>query len=240
MKISSKLGLAFILGLLIAFLFVGIKKGRLGDGGHDTIEIYGKTLASTSDLISDRSEEFESMKSLDKSDYEPKSLLYIQVHCTASPGELTKEWLHWFFRNERGWIKDGYNYVVHRDGKISSLNPINFDAFVSYDEISYGVRGRNAQSVHIAWTGGVDKYGKPVDNRTVQQSASLAFLISEMYSIAPGLEVLGHKDNPGVKKACPSFDVQKEMIHIIDFNIARDAYLGDFSENVDMGSVLTF
>lgn len=71
-----------------------------------------------------------------------------------------------------------------------------------------GVKGHNHDSVHISYIGGIDKAGKPKDTRTPEQIASMIALIKMLKEIYPDADVLGHRDFPGVKKACPSFDVK--------------------------------
>lgn len=140
-----------------------------------------------------------------------KRLKYLNIHCTASKGELSKEWLLNFFKNERGWSKPGYNLVVHMDGSIDTLVPFNSDGYVSYDEISYGVRGRNSESINVAYTGGVDASMNPKDTRTNAQKHSLAYVVAKLRCQNPDIIVMGHRNHKGVAKACPSFDVQKEF-----------------------------
>jgi len=50
---------------------------------------------------------------------------------------------------------------------------------------------------------------KPMDTRTPAQRASLRKLVSELQQRFPGATVHGH--NEFAAKACPSFDVQKEL-----------------------------
>lgn len=71
-----------------------------------------------------------------------------------------------------------------------------------------GVKGHNKDSVHISYIGGIDKQGKPKDTRTPEQITSMIALIKMLKEIYPDADVLGHRDFPGVKKACPSFDVK--------------------------------
>ena len=56
--------------------------------------------------------------------------------------------------------------------------------------------------------------GKPVDNRTPQQKATMERLVRELKLKFPSARILGHRDFPGVKKACPSFDVSSWLKEI--------------------------
>jgi N-acetylmuramoyl-L-alanine amidase len=91
--------------------------------------------------------------------------------------------------------------MIEADGKIHNIHPV--------DKPSNGVAGHNARSIHIAYIGGIDKAGKPLDTRTPRQIVSLLALIAEFRELYPAAEVLGHRDFPKVAKACPSFDVRQ-------------------------------
>ena len=56
--------------------------------------------------------------------------------------------------------------------------------------------------------GGVSETGEPEDNFTEEQYASLIYTKAWMDRVWPNAEWLGHRDFPGVKKACPCFDVK--------------------------------
>jgi len=54
--------------------------------------------------------------------------------------------------------------------------------------------------------GGIDdKTWKPADNFTPAQWKSLRSLVAKLTKMYPTAKVLGHRDFPGVQKACPSF-----------------------------------
>lgn len=54
----------------------------------------------------------------------------------------------------------------------------------------------------------MDAQGKPIDNRTPEQITTMVTLIRTMLARYPNARLLGHRDFPGVRKACPSFDVR--------------------------------
>ena len=85
-----------------------------------------------------------------------------------------------------------------------------------------GARGYNATSVHVAWVGGVDDAGRPVDNRTPAQRAALRLVVARLAKSFPDADIVGHRDlSPDLNgngivdpwervKECPCFDVRSE------------------------------
>ncbi len=99
------------------------------------------------------------------------------------------------------WKVPGYHRIIQANGSVVSLHPLTSP--------TNGVAGHNANSIHISYFGGVDISGNPVDNRTPAQRASMLSLVKELKAMFPNARILGHRDFPNVKKACPSFDVSK-------------------------------
>lgn len=130
----------------------------------------------------------------------------IFVHCTAGSRKATVNDLVTEFRR-KGWKNPGYHYVVTADGVIHQL--------LDESKVSNGVKGYNATSVNVAYTGGVDGSMKPVDNRTEAQKASLIKILRLLRGRYPGAVIMGHRDIWGSdprkwQKACPCFDAKKE------------------------------
>jgi N-acetyl-anhydromuramyl-L-alanine amidase AmpD len=69
------------------------------------------------------------------------------------------------------------------------------------------VRGHNHNSIGICLVGGVDANQKPDNNFTQEQFDSLEDVLMKLVSTYDIHTVMGHRDFPGVSKACPSFDV---------------------------------
>jgi N-acetylmuramoyl-L-alanine amidase len=77
-------------------------------------------------------------------------------------------------------------------------------------QVGAHVRGHNATSIGICYVGGLDRTTwQPKDTRTEEQKRSMRTLIVALKGVFPDAEVLGHRDFPNVKKACPSFDVRQ-------------------------------
>ncbi|MEW6470619.1 MAG: N-acetylmuramoyl-L-alanine amidase [Bacteroidota bacterium] len=129
-----------------------------------------------------------------------RTINYIVVHCTATPPTTTVESIKKYWKDVRKWgDTPGYHYLILRDGEIRQL--------LDESKMSYGAYGHNKECIHISYIGGIDKDGKPVDNRTTAQKNAMFDKIVELSEKYPKAKILGHRDFPGVKKACPSFDV---------------------------------
>lgn len=137
----------------------------------------------------------------------------IFIHCTASPQTATVQDILGEFR-AKGWKYPGYHYVIAPDGQITCLLDENL--------VSNGVQGYNQTSVNIAYIGGIDRFGKSVDNRTQAQKDKLVWLLKELRKRYPKAEILGHRDispdtnNNGIVdpweriKDCPCFNAKEE------------------------------
>nr|WP_314698278.1 N-acetylmuramoyl-L-alanine amidase [uncultured Prevotella sp.] len=138
---------------------------------------------------------------------------YIAVHCTASHQSQTIEGLKQEFKR-KGWVNPGYHYVVSSDGKITQL--------LDEDKVSNGVKGFNSVSINVAYIGGIDTNGKPIDNRTDAQKASLRSLLRMLHKKYPTAFIQGHRDfSPDLNKdgkitpnewmkSCPCFNAKEE------------------------------
>ena len=66
-------------------------------------------------------------------------------------------------------------------------------------------------SIGICYEGGLNEMGQFDDTRTVAQKRSMAKLIRDLKAHFPKARILGHRDLPGVHKACPNYDVAKDQ-----------------------------
>lgn len=146
-----------------------------------------------------------------------REIKYIVLHCTGGNQNTTIASLENSWKR-LGWKNKGYHFVVLASGAVQNITPV--------DQIANGVAGYNRHSIHISYMGGIDKAGKPIDNRTVEQRNSLRKLVKEMKTKFPLAKVCGHrdfspdKDKDGVIesfewiKVCPCFDAGKEYAGI--------------------------
>lgn len=129
----------------------------------------------------------------------PPAPKYLTIHCTATPegrdvkADTVKQW------DVDKFGQASYHIVVELDGKyVRHLRDTDRGAHVA---------NHNTGNIGIAYVGGVDKDMKPKDTRTIAQKQTLRTLVRTFQSKYPGISVKGHRDWPGVTKACPSFDV---------------------------------
>lgn len=142
-----------------------------------------------------------------------RNIKYIVVHCTAGSQRTTIDGLRLEFKR-KGWKNPGYHYVVEPDGKIHQL--------LDDEGVSNGVKGFNSVSINVAYIGGIDLAGKPVDNRTREQKWSMRNLLRLLKGRYPNAVIKGHRDfSPDLNrngkvdrcewiKACPCFDAMEE------------------------------
>jgi N-acetylmuramoyl-L-alanine amidase len=143
-----------------------------------------------------------------------REVKYIVIHCTATQPETKIEAIQKYWREVKGW-KDvpGYHYIIKGNGEVVKL--------LEETKNSYGVYAHNNECISISYIGGIDKTGKPKDTRTRAQENAMFDKIVELTEKYPKANVVGHRDFPGVNKACPSFDVKTWLSNYNpDFDLA--------------------
>lgn len=141
---------------------------------------------------------------------------YLVLHCTATPEGRevsSKEIRHWHTdpvkKGGRGWKQVGYTDLFHLDGTVERLVKNNEDAEVDPWEVTNGAAGYNSVSRHVVYAGGLAKDGKTSkDTRTAAQLKAMTAYVRDFHERFPQIKIVGHRDLPGVNKACPSFDVK--------------------------------
>jgi Negative regulator of beta-lactamase expression len=132
---------------------------------------------------------------------ERKKTNLIIIHCSATCpsmdwGAAEIDELH----RKQGYLSGGYHYVIRRNGVVE---PGRYR-----DDVGAHARGYNERSVGVCLIGGVTEkdVNKAENNFTPEQFASLKKLVTDLLTVYPGCEVIGHRDV--AKKACPSFDAK--------------------------------
>lgn len=142
-----------------------------------------------------------------------RNIKYIFVHCTASQQTATVQQILKEF-TQRGWRIPGYHYIVDPKGMLTQL--------VAEDRASNGVKGYNAESINVAYIGGIDSKKKAIDNRTPEQKKTLLNILTRLKKKYPNAIIMGHRDISPDKnhngivdpweriKECPCFDAKTE------------------------------
>ena len=123
------------------------------------------------------------------------------IHCSATPPDMDigAEQIRQWHVLDNGWSDIAYHHVIRRDGRLEIGRDIRLEGAHA--------SGQNAHSVAVCLVGGVDAQGRPEDNFTPAQMATLDKVVQFWRAIWPDIAVKGH--NQVSNKACPSFDVQE-------------------------------
>ena len=127
---------------------------------------------------------------------------FLTIHCAATPEgrDVKAATIDDWDRAKFGQVS--YHGVIELDGTyVVGLPDTKKGAHVG---------GKNTGNIGICYVGGMDKQMKaPKDTRTDAQKATMRRIVIQYRAKYPGIIVRGHRDWPGVQKACPSFDVAK-------------------------------
>ena len=96
----------------------------------------------------------------------------------------------------------GYHYYITRNGRTYQTRHEQL--------IGAHAKGYNEHSLGVCYEGGLNKQGKPADTRTKAQKQALLKLLRRLKEEHPQAQILGHRDLPDVKKACPCFNARSE------------------------------
>lgn len=129
-----------------------------------------------------------------------RKINYLVVHCTATHPHTPIINIVNYWKDVLKWNNPGYHYIIPFNGKVVELQDIA--------KIANGVAGFNKESIHVSYVGGINAEKQPADTRTTEQKEALLFLLLRLKILFPKAAVLGHRDFPNAKKACPSFDVR--------------------------------
>jgi len=133
-----------------------------------------------------------------------KSTKHIVLHCSATRPNMdigVKDIRRW--HQAKGWDDVGYHYVIRRNGRVEKGR--------AEQDVGAHVARYNASSLGICLVGGVNQndFTKPENNFTAEQWTALRDLLAVLIRKYPDAKVLGHRDFPGVNKACPCFDARQ-------------------------------
>jgi len=127
---------------------------------------------------------------------------FLTIHCAATPEGRDVKAATISAWDQAKFDQTSYHHVVELDGTDIRTLPD--------DRRGAHTGGHNSGNIGVCYVGGVDRDNKvPKDTRTPAQRRTLFAIVTAYRRKYPGLVVRGHRDWPGVKKACPSFDVAK-------------------------------
>jgi len=133
-----------------------------------------------------------------------RAIRVICVHCSATSQTTKIESIQKYWKEKLRWVNVGYHLIIEGNGSVTRLAPDS--------AVTNGVAGHNANSLHVAYIGGIDSLGRPLDNRTQAQKEALLRVIKEWKRLYPAAVIRGHRDF--ANKACPSFDARSEYASI--------------------------
>ena len=138
-----------------------------------------------------------------------RTITLIIIHCSATPEgkSLSAEACRQDHILHRGFRDIGYHFYITRDGEIHRGRAL--------EKVGAHCRNHNAHSVGVCYEGGLDESGKTADTRTPEQKERLRELLWKLHTLFPHALIVGHRDLPGVKKACPCFscDEYRYLFH---------------------------
>lgn len=132
---------------------------------------------------------------------------WLTVHCAATPEgrDVSPATIAAWDKAKFG--QESYHWIVTLDGAMHRR--------LADDVKGAHTGGHNTGNIGVCLVGGMDRQMKaPKDTKTLAQETALKTLIRTYQARYPGIKILGHRDWPGVKKACPSFDVEEWMIEV--------------------------
>lgn len=124
------------------------------------------------------------------------------VHCSATKPnqdigvDEIRDW-----HKERGFSDVGYHDIIRRNGLLEKGRPV--------DKPGAHAKGHNEHTIGVCLIGGIDQQGNPDFNFTDRQMRTLRDYINQSRDThnLTQKQIVGHRDLPGVDKACPCFDV---------------------------------
>ena len=131
-----------------------------------------------------------------------KSVKFLVIHCVANRCNRPFSVENLIACGKAKYGQCSYHYYVRYEGSVIPLLPENVQGVHA--------RGYNYCSLGIVYEGGLDENGNPADTRTEAQKASLVALLRSLKEDYPAAKIVGHRELPGVHKACPCYYPSKE------------------------------
>ena len=120
----------------------------------------------------------------------------------------------------------GYHFYIRRDGSLYYCRPLSLKGchVAGYNAHSIGICTEGGhREIEVVLTGatshppmrGTERVSKYEDNRTAEQKVVVHDLLLILHEMFPEARICGHRDLPGVAKACPCYDAEKEYAYVL-------------------------
>ena len=140
---------------------------------------------------------------------DPKKITRVTIHCTATPEGRDNTAAEIVAIGKARFGQASYHHIFELDGDdVQALK---------YDQRGAHVANGNTGNIGLSYVGGTETLnagGKPKDTRTLSQKKSMEKRLRKIIEVYPNIKIKGHRDWPGVNKACPSFDVKSWLKEI--------------------------
>lgn len=143
----------------------------------------------------------------------PRLIKHIVLHCTGTDHSVSVQSIQNYWRSNLGWTRPGYHYIVLPSGTLIQL--------ANHDEVTNGVAGHNANSLHISYIGGQQRNNRNAFPPTIAQLTTLDKLLSVLIHLYPAVPIVGHRDFPHVAKLCPNYDFNNLIDSLYHFRVKR-------------------
>lgn len=132
---------------------------------------------------------------------DPEKIDHLTIHCAATPEGRDVKAATISSWDQARFGQTSYHWVIELDGSaVRTLQDNRRGAHTG---------GHNTGNIGVCYVGGMDADNKkPKDTRTNAQKTAMLDIVRLYQKNHPGIVVQGHRDWPGVAKACPSFDVR--------------------------------
>jgi N-acetyl-anhydromuramyl-L-alanine amidase AmpD len=122
----------------------------------------------------------------------------IVIHCSATRCDRRYTVIQLIRDHQDRFGFTGYHYYIDRFGQVCQTRHEQL--------VGAHAKGYNQHSLGICYEGGLNSKGIPEDTRTAAQKRALLKLLKRLKREHPNALIVGHRDLPDVKKACPCFD----------------------------------
>ncbi len=131
-----------------------------------------------------------------------RNIELIVIHCSATRCDRRFSLEDLIACHDARFGFTGYHWYITKDGRTYQTRHEQL--------VGAHAKGYNQHSIGVCYEGGLTPDGEPADTRTPAQKVALKRLLKQLKRKYPQAHILGHRDLPGVSKACPCFDAKTE------------------------------